>query len=164
MSVLITMEAVVVDARGCTLKHDFYVKELAFYQVSTGEHWVDTFQPPFDRCYLRKKFIKQMDQQLQQNTAMKWEDGTYPYQAVYAVINCFAKTGPLYALGKDMCHWIQQYTCTHVNNVEELGCFAPPASQIQACHYHQDNINVMCALDRATQYGMYLHTMFSFSM
>ena len=49
--------ALIIDDQGCTLKKDFFVKELAFYNTLTKEHWVGTFKSPMERSYLRKKYV-----------------------------------------------------------------------------------------------------------
>ena len=100
--------ALIVDAQGCTLKKDFFVKELAFYNTLTKEHWVGTFKPPMKRSYLRKKYIKDLDCELTDGLGLKWEQGMFPYQVVSTMTNYFGKSVQLYALGKALCQWIQQ--------------------------------------------------------
>ena len=159
--------ALIVDAQGCTLKKDFFVKELAFYNTLTKEHWVGTFKPPMERSYLRKKYIKDLDRELADELGLEWEQGTFPYQVAFAMINYFGKSAHLYALGKKLCQWILQCTSLCVVILEELGCpnninHLPPSS-CYPCLYHDSSRQKTCALDRAMCLGLYLTDMFSFN-
>lgn len=155
--------ALIVDARGCELKDNFFIKELAFYNTATCEHWVGTFKPPIDRSYLRKKYVKDLDQQC--GRTIGWDEGAYPYQMVFTMLNYFGKSAQLHALGSELCRWIQTYTSLCVVNLEELGCprdvNALPTLSTHNCIYHSDDNDVICALGKAKRLGLYLNSVFS---
>ena len=153
-------QAMVVEARGCTLKKDFYVKELAFVNTQTQEHWVGTFQPALDKGYLRRKYVRKIDREVTEELGLDWKQGQYPYQVAFTMINFFGQNMQLYALGSDLCHWIQHHTSICVVNLEELfGCqIEPPQEQLVNCEYH---CTLNCALNRAMYYSSYLRNMFS---
>ena len=156
----------VVDARGCFLKDDFYVKELAFFNTLRDEYWVGTFKPPMDRSYLKKKYVKDIDRDLAA-LGLEWEGGTFPYQVAFTMLNYFGKDMQLYARGNPLCQWIQQYTSLCPVNVEELG-YPPrgypedpqdPVRDGGLCPYHPNPGK--CALDGAMHVGLYMHDLFS---
>ena len=156
--------ALIVDVQGCTLKKDFFAKEMAFYNSLTGEYWVGTFQPPMDRSYLKKKYVKEIDTKVSGSLGLSWEEGAFPYQVGFTMLNYFGKEAQLYALGKNLCQWIQQYTSLCVVNLEELGCQDIPLQDprtFNACPYHDQDLTKICALDRARQMALYLNELFS---
>ena len=153
--------ALIVDVQGCWLKSDFFAKEMAFYNTLTKEYWIGTFKPPMERSYLKKKYVRHIDLKVTDQLGLEWETGAYPYQVAFTMLNYFGKEAQLYALGKDLCRWIQQYTSLCVVNLEELGCpgdLHPVGTEL--CPYHKDSKKT-CALDRAICLGLYLNTMFS---
>ena len=157
-----TTNALIVDAEGFRLKKDFYVKELAFYNTLTKEHWVGTFKPPFDRQYLKKKYVAAIDQS--GKTGLKWEEGAHSYNVAFTMLTYYGSKHQLYAKGKDICNWIQQHTSLSVVDVDELTC--PSVDQLpfgSYCVYH-NSLHTKCALDQATRIGQYLNDMFEFKM
>ena len=156
-----TTNALIVDAEGFQLKKDFYVKEMAFYNAVTKEHWVGTFKPPFDKKCMKKKFARDIDIYVQAFTGLKWEEGTFPYNVAFTMLTYFGNKHQLYARGKDTCQWIQQHTSLSVVDLEELGCPIIDALPFRSYCVQHNSLKRTCALDRAMRMGYYLMDMFS---
>lgn len=150
-----------VDARGCTLKKDFYAKELAFVNTLTQDYWVGTFEPCLDKSYLKKKYVNKIDREVTEELGLQWKEGQYPYQTAFTVLDYFGQGMQMYALGSELCQWIQQHTSICVVNLEELfgNRMEPPRDVIIDCQY--DHCTANCALNRAMYYSQCLNDLFN---
>ena len=157
-----TTSSLIIDVEGFKVNKDFYVKEMAFYNAVTKEHWVGTFKPPFDKQCMKKGFASNIDLYAQARTGLTWEEGSYPYNVAFTMLSYFGNSHQLYASGRDMCQWIQQHTSLSVVDLEELGC--PNVKEVpfgSYCVYHNSLKKRTCALAKAIRMGYYLMDMFS---
>ena len=147
-----------VDVEGFTLKNDFYVKELAFFNPATSECWVGTFKPPFDKKCLKGSYSATMV--AKESHGLKWEDGTYPYSLAFTLISHYGSNYRLFAKGRDKCLWFQQFTTSTVSDLDQLGC--PSFQELDLgcrCPYH-NTMNNSCALDKSVRLGRYYVNIF----
>ena len=150
----------VVEVEGFQVYGDFYVKELAFYNPTTHKCWSTLFKPPFEKKHLKKKGLQCIEYSTTNIHGLKWEDGIYPYSALYTVVSHFASSSILYAKGLQKCKWLQQYTCSSIYDLDQLGC--PPAKDLPhqcLCMYH-NSVLKDCALDKSLRLGKYVADMF----
>lgn len=155
-------DILIVDMEGFTLKDEFFVKELAFYNPCTMQCWVGTFKPPYDKKYIKSCYSKTMREEAIEMHGLKWDDdGLYPYSMAFTMINRFANTHQLLAKGRRNCLWLQQYTDTILIDLEQYGC--PPASELPFgcyCQFHNSTFK-SCALDKAVRMGRYYVNLFT---
>lgn len=150
----------IVEVEGFQIFKDFYVKELAFYNPSTCNTWLGLFKAPFDKGILKKKGLKCIDYCIENFHGLRWEQGDFPYSAIYPIISHFAHNAILYTKGLDKCRWIQQFTTAPVINLEQLGC--PPAQELphaSLCQHH-NTYHKTCALDKSVRLGKYLSQLY----
>ena len=151
----------IVDVEGFQMKKDFYVKEMAFVNPQSKAYWVGTFLPPYSRQAMKKRYIQDMDWAMRNLHGLKWEEGLYPYNVAFTMLNHFGNNSQLLAKGREKCLWIQQHTSLPVIDLEELGC--PPAKDLpfgSFCVFH-NSLHKSCALDKAAKLGQYVMDLFS---
>lgn len=153
--------AMIVEVEGFQLKNDFFVKELAFVNLLTKEYWVGIFLPPYGRQHMKKKYNQELDWCTKHLHGLTWEEGLYPYNVAFMMLNHFGATYQLYTKGKQKVDWIREHTALNVLDLEDIGC--PPAKELpfaSYCEFH-NSLHRSCALDKATRLARHLVTMFS---
>lgn len=150
----------IIDVEGFQLSKDFFVKELAVFNPVTENSWVGLFKPPFESLYLKKKGLQCINYCTDNFHGLKWDQGEFPYSAIYPMISHFANNATLYAKGQQKCAWLRQFTSAPVIDLETLGC--PPAKELpHACLCMNHNtLFKTCAMDKAIRLGRYLVHMY----
>lgn len=156
-----------VDAEGFWFKDNFYVKELAFYQPLTGQSWVGTFTPPFDKKCLKSSHATVLSRG--QGHGLPWEGGEYPYGMAFTMIAHYTKHHKMYAVGLFKCLWLAQFSASLICDMEEQLGYGPEKRGLPLgksvkclCAFHDVSTH-SCALNACFQMGLYYMKLFTMS-
>ena len=120
--------------------------------------WTGFFNPPFDRQFIKTKFVGDMDLVTKNLHGLKWEDGKLPFSLTYTMINYFGNKHQLHVKGREKCLCLQQHTTPTGIDLEQLGCPAKEVSRGCLCRF---SLERTCALDKAVRLGHYYIDLFS---
>ena len=158
-SATVNMFSVVVEFEGFQLNpYDFIIKELAFYVVDYGYHWLWNFLPPFPWNELSAKNKKTAAWLTRNCHGLRWESGDLPYSSLeFILTSLLTSYNTIYTKGLEKTVFLERKTGRKILNLNDLNC--PKVTSLESlpvkCPIHMPHFK-HCALVKASFYAMYI--------
>lgn len=154
------MSSVVVEFEGFQVnKHEFIIKELAFYAVEHEYHSRWTFLPPYSCEKLSDKHRKTFAWLTRYCHGLQWEGGgELPFSALQLILSSlFISYKTIYTKGLEKTKFLEKMSGRKIFNLNDFNCpkLGDLESLIVKCPDHASYFN-QCALRKAHAYGMFI--------
>lgn len=153
------MSAVVLDFEGFHLQpHGFIVKEIAFCNVTNGDHGCWTFKPPHSWDLLPANEERSFSWAIRNLHGLSWDSGKLPYCALRPILMsisvCYTH---VYIKGLQKAKFLETLLGRPICNLEDLEC--PKIQHLPvptvSCDVHASGF-YHCALVKACAFAVYI--------